>query len=302
MNQNTNPREPLSPVHNLSSFILHSTSPNYSTTRLLVRPFDEIVEFDKEGKIKEECKFTINHPKLNIQHSKFIGKPEDKFETLLFLPPSEGRQGEGGLRTKGYFKFSYENLMINDECLILNDEHGNSFKLEKPSLDILNSTLNIKKLPLISVITVVYNGAKYLEETIKSVINQTYPNVEYIIIDGGSTDGTLDIIKKYEDYIDYWVSEKDNGQSDALNKGFSIATGDIFFYLASDDILLPGVLKKIAKIFQEEDIDFLYGNRLIIDANDNVLSERRCVRYLPYLSKIGLLTEEAFLNVLEDLT
>lgn len=114
---------------------------------------------------------------------------EEKFESVLFLPEGESRQGEGGLRTKGLLKKTYENK------------------------------------PLISVITVVYNGKRHLEETIQRVINQTYDNVEYIIIDGGSTDGTLDIIKKYEDKIDYWVSEKDAGVSDAFNKGVRVANG-----------------------------------------------------------------------------
>ena len=95
----------------------------------------------------------------------------------------------------------------------------------------------ITQLPLITVITVVYNGAKHLEETIKSVLNQTYPNVEYIIIDGGSTDGTLDIIKKYEDKIDYWVSEPDEGIYDAMNKGVVLANGDYIYFIGSDDKL-----------------------------------------------------------------
>ena len=89
--------------------------------------------------------------------------------------------------------------------------------------------------PLISVITVVYNGEKYLEETIQSIINQTYDNVEYIIIDGGSTDGTVDIIKKYEDRIDYWVSEKDKGISDAFNKGVKVAKGDYINFQGDGD-------------------------------------------------------------------
>ena len=89
--------------------------------------------------------------------------------------------------------------------------------------------------PLVSIITVVYNGEKYLEETIQSVINQTYDNVEYIIIDGGSTDGTVDIIKKYEDRIDYWVSEKDKGISDAFNKGVKVANGDYINFQGDGD-------------------------------------------------------------------
>ena len=89
--------------------------------------------------------------------------------------------------------------------------------------------------PLISIVTVVYNGEKYLEDSIKSVLNQSYKNIEYIIIDGGSTDGTLGIIRKYEKYISYWVSEPDKGQSDALNKGFKKSTGSILAWLNADD-------------------------------------------------------------------
>ncbi|MCX7738944.1 MAG: glycosyltransferase [Hydrogenothermaceae bacterium] len=92
----------------------------------------------------------------------------------------------------------------------------------------------ITKLPLITVITVVFNGEKYLEETIQSVINQTYPNVEYIIIDGGSADKTLDLINKYERYIDYWVSEKDKGIY-AWNKVLTLSFGHWLSFLGSDD-------------------------------------------------------------------
>ncbi len=124
---------------------------------------------------------------------------EDKFETTLFLPEGEGRQGEGGLRTQGYFKSS------------------------------------LPDKPVITVITVVFNGEQFLEETILSVINQTYDNVEYIIIDGGSTDGTLDIIRKYERAIDYWVSEKDRGISDAFNKALITSTGSYINFQGDGD-------------------------------------------------------------------
>jgi glycosyltransferase involved in cell wall biosynthesis len=89
--------------------------------------------------------------------------------------------------------------------------------------------------PLITIITVVFNGEKYLEQTIQSVINQTYKNIEYLIIDGGSTDGTLDIIRQYEKHISYWVSEPDKGLYDAMNKGIGLAKGELIGMINSDD-------------------------------------------------------------------
>jgi glycosyltransferase involved in cell wall biosynthesis len=103
--------------------------------------------------------------------------------------------------------------------------------------------------PLISIITVVYNGDKYLEQTIKSVINQTYKNIEYIIIDGGSTDGTLDIIKNYENNIAYWISERDNGLYDAMNKGISQANGELIGTINSDDWYELDALESIVKAY-----------------------------------------------------
>lgn len=173
---------------------------NYSTTKLVTKEKPEIVN-----------------------------SPEDKFETVLFLPEGEERKGEGGLRTQEYFKMSYENK------------------------------------PLISIITIVYNGGQFLEETILSVINQTYDNVEYIIIDGGSTDGTLDIIKKYEDKIDYWVSEKDSGIYDAMNKGIDAVTGDwINFMNAGDGFYTKDVLNKIFLQNDFKSINVVYGNHNVI--------------------------------------
>ncbi|HOZ68245.1 MAG TPA: glycosyltransferase family 2 protein [Chitinophagaceae bacterium] len=103
--------------------------------------------------------------------------------------------------------------------------------------------------PRISIITPSFNQGDFIEETILSVLNQDYPNLEYIIIDGGSTDQTVDIIKKYSDRISYWVSEKDRGQSHAINKGFERAKGEIINWINSDDQLMPGTLHKLAALF-----------------------------------------------------
>ena len=105
-------------------------------------------------------------------------------------------------------------------------------------------------LPKITVVTPSYNQAQYIEQTILSVIYQGYGNLEYIVLDGGSTDGSVEIIKKYEKHIDYWHSKKDNGQGAAINEGFARATGEIFYFLNSDDILMPGALLRIGELFK----------------------------------------------------
>lgn len=114
------------------------------------------------------------------------------------------------------------------------------------------------KPPKISIITVCYNSEAHLEEAIQSVVNQPYENKEYIIIDGGSKDGTLDIVNKYRDKITYFVSEPDKGISDAFNKGIKAATGDIIGILNSDDFMMPDVLTKVAEQYDEE-IDIYRG-------------------------------------------
>jgi glycosyltransferase involved in cell wall biosynthesis len=123
----------------------------------------------------------------------------------------------------------------------------------------------MKAQPLVSIITVVYNGEKYLEQTILSVINQTYTNIEYLIIDGGSTDGTLDIIRKYEKHIAYWVSEPDKGLYDAMNKGIGLAKGELIGMINSDDWYEPNALEIVVNSCrQNPDKKIFHGDRFDI--------------------------------------
>ncbi len=129
-------------------------------------------------------------------------------------------------------------------------------------------------LPKISIITPSYNQGQFIEETILSVIDQDYPNVEYIIMDGGSTDDTLSVIEKYTDKIAYWESKQDKGQSHAINKGFKMASGKYVGWLNSDDYLEPGVLKHIIAGFRDENIGTVCGRMKIVDETGKKLSER----------------------------
>jgi len=120
--------------------------------------------------------------------------------------------------------------------------------------------------PKISIVTVSYNQADYVEENIRSVIDQNYPNVEHIVIDAGSTDGTLDILARYDEQID-WTSEPDKGQSDGLNKGFRKASGDIIGWINSDDMLAPNALFRVANYFKDHPEEIaVVGDQEIIDA------------------------------------
>jgi glycosyltransferase involved in cell wall biosynthesis len=166
----------------------------------------------------------------------------DKYSTTRILtrekPNSEqdldnqgqmtSKKEEGGLRTQGYFKASFKNKI------------------------------------LITIVTVVLNGEDNLERTILSVLNQSYDNIEYIIVDGGSTDTTLDIIKYYNNFIDYWISEPDRGIFDAMNKGVLYAHGDYLLHLNSDDYLNDNIVSEVVdKIEKNPDFDIYHGSFLI---------------------------------------
>ncbi len=180
----------------------------------------------------------LSNAKPQIQQSS-----ETKFERLLFLPPHPERKGEGGLRQQGYFKTS-------------------------------DSDQGVKKYPLITVITVVFNGAATLAQSTLSIINQSYDNVEYIIIDGGSTDGTLDIIRKYEHAIDYWVSEPDAGIYDAFNKAVKCAGGDWLCVMGADDYLWDeDVLGNMvpAMLLARPNFKLVYGCLAIVNARQQFI-------------------------------
>ena len=134
--------------------------------------------------------------------------------------------------------------------------------------------------PTISIVTPSFNQGHFIEETITSILDQQYPNLEYIIMDGGSTDETVAIIKKYEKFLKVWVSEKDKGQANAINKGLQHCTGEVFNWLNSDDYLQPGALSRIAEAFNDSHVDLVAGNvnnfsmsSSEVIANQNMTSE-----------------------------
>ncbi len=120
--------------------------------------------------------------------------------------------------------------------------------------------------PLISIVTPSYNQGNYIEDTIESILQQTYPNIEHLVIDGGSSDHTLDILRKHESPRLQWVSEKDSGQSDAIQKGFNRTRGDIVGWLNSDDVILPHTIEKVVDAFgQNRSIGIVYGDVIVTD-------------------------------------
>jgi glycosyltransferase involved in cell wall biosynthesis len=151
-------------------------------------------------------------------------------------------------------------------------------------------------LPRISVITPSYNQAAFLERTILSILNQGYPNLEYIIIDGGSTDGSVDIIKRYSNQLAYWESVPDRGQSHAINKGLQHATGDWVCWQNSDDIFYPKAFEILAKTIKKNpDLDLIIGNVKLINEVDELIRPMCYVRptYKSLLAEGMVLTNQA---------
>jgi glycosyltransferase involved in cell wall biosynthesis len=145
--------------------------------------------------------------------------------------------------------------------------------LKKVNVKKISNSKNLR-IPLISVVMPSFNKVRYIEKSILSVLNQSYQNIELIIIDGGSEDGTLDVIKKYDQFIHYWVSEKDNGQSDALNKGFKKANGEILCWMNTDDLFLPGALATASQtLTRNPKKKICYGDWVSIDEDDKIIDK-----------------------------
>jgi glycosyltransferase involved in cell wall biosynthesis len=126
--------------------------------------------------------------------------------------------------------------------------------------------------PRVSIVTISFNQARFLEEAMRSVLEQDYPNIEYIVIDGGSTDESLEIIKKYQNRLAYRQSQKDKGQTDAINQGFAHASGQVFAWLNSDDLLQPGcVLKAVRALQENRTVGMVYGDCNLINASGKVI-------------------------------
>src|SRR5215207_10437488 len=128
--------------------------------------------------------------------------------------------------------------------------------------------------PKISIITPSFNQGQFLEASIRSVLEQDYPNLEYIVVDGGSKDDSVEVIKKYQDRLAWWVSEKDKGHADALNKGFSRATGEILAWLNSDDIYFPGAISEAVSVLKRQpEVGMVYGDADLIDDSGETVGQ-----------------------------
>ena len=170
-----------------------------------------------------------------------------------------------------FFRIYLHNLIMNDS--FDNPKIGRRYNMFYEGGVRCNSMLKYSdKIPLVSIITVVFNDVLHIEDTIKSVLSQKFERFEYIIVDGGSSDGTLDVIKRYENDIEYWISEKDKGIYDAMNKGIGMVSGEwINFMNSGDSFYNTTVLKDLFNNHKHYDVDVLFGNHQVIYPNKTKL-------------------------------
>jgi glycosyltransferase involved in cell wall biosynthesis len=142
---------------------------------------------------------------------------------------------------------------------------------------------------LVTIVTPSYQSERYIQSTIESVLNQTYPNIEYIIMDGGSTDSTPKIIKRYESQLKHWSSTPDGGQADALRKGFEMASGDLLAWINADDVYYPDAVENAVDQWTKSGSDVVYGNRDLIDADGEWIGERRTTPFPPTVGRLGMI-------------
>lgn len=144
--------------------------------------------------------------------------------------------------------------------------------------------MDLKRPTRVSIVTCSFNQRRYLETAMRSVLTQKGVDLEYIVIDGGSSDGSAEVVERNGPSLAYWVSERDHGQSEALNKGLRRATGDIVGWLCSDDVLLPGALERMVHRFDaDESIDAIYGNAVLIDSEDALIRLKREIAFHPWI-------------------
>ncbi|WP_225887026.1 glycosyltransferase family 2 protein [Nodosilinea nodulosa] len=149
--------------------------------------------------------------------------------------------------------------------------------------------------PRISIITPSYNQGQFLEETVRSVLLQGYPNLEYIVIDGGSTDNSVEILRKYQAHITYWVSEKDKGQAHAINKGLKLSTGSILGWVNSDDLYAKSALRKVAQaLYKNQSCTMLHGNRILLNVKSEVTGFSHLPSFDPSTNQYIICSETAF--------
>jgi len=154
----------------------------------------------------------------------------------------------------------------------------------------------------ISIITVAYNAEHTIADTIKSVAEQVYPNIEHLIIDGASTDATVEVIKKYEHHIQAWISEPDQGIYDAMNKGIAVATGDVIGILNADDIYAdPDVLSRVAELFENKDMDACFADLDFINSQEKVVRRYSSSRFKPERLAYGWMPAHPTLYVRKSL-